>query len=50
MSVYKQEVLTDITCDCVREQELKYFVSELLVRGSEVSTSTAFESFSFPTV
>jgi len=42
MSVHEKEALMDITCDCVRKQEIKYFVSELLVRDSEVSTSTTF--------
>jgi hypothetical protein len=41
--------LTNITFDCVRKQ-FKYFVSELLLRDSEVSTSKVFEHFSFPTV
>ena len=50
ISLYEHEALTDVTYDCVLKQELKYFVSELLVRDSEVSTSTVFEHFSFPTV
>jgi hypothetical protein len=50
MTVYGQEALTDIKVDCVLKQALKYFVSELLVRYSEVSTSTVFTHSSFPTV
>jgi hypothetical protein len=50
MSVHERQALTDITCECMLKKELRYFVNELLVRDSEVSTCTLFDQFSFPTV